>query len=156
MGGVKKQTHRRKKKPQSLTSKRTGVLVQSAKTRARKKTLPFNLHRYRKAIARRLAAGKCELSGIPLEHTRRWGPLSPSIHKKIPARGYVYSNILIVAFGLNNALGSWSFGEAEHLMMEASRGTPEVRKKRARKVRNLNRRANKFLAEPGQTDKMKI
>jgi hypothetical protein len=83
------------------------------------------------------------MSGIPFDYSRKWGPYSPSFHQQKPGRGYHYSNLKIIAFGLNMALGSWSVGEAERLMIEgdalAQRGDTEDVGLSQRADRNLSR-----------------
>jgi len=106
----------------SLTGKYCGQCsTKGARNRAKKKGLRFTLTRYRRAIERRLAAGKCELTGLSFEFSKRWGPRSPSIHKVRPERGYTYPNIKLVCFGLNAALGSWGMKEFAKFALEALR-----------------------------------
>jgi hypothetical protein len=86
------------------------ALIYLAKKRAAKRSLPFNLDDKAAQIQKRIDAGTCELTGIPfrLDESRSFD--SPSIDRIVPSRGYIYSNIRIVCYGVNCALGTW--GEA--------------------------------------------
>lgn len=86
---------------------RARVLISSAKRRARKLRLPFDLGLHREDIQRRIDSGFCELSGIPfrLDGGRTFD--SPSVDRIIPKNGYVYSNIRVVCNLMNSALGDW-------------------------------------------------
>jgi hypothetical protein len=110
---------RRAHREQHLTSSRAwkeahrgAVMIMGAKYRAAKQKLAFDLDKYAAKIEKRISAG-CELSGLPFEHEPKCGPFSASIDRKIPSRGYVYSNIRIVCWVLNRAFCNW--GEAPAL-----------------------------------------
>lgn len=91
-------------------------LTSSIKTRCKNKGLPFDLDKYENEINERIEKGICEVSGFPLrlEHGKR-DFNSPSIDRVVPELGYVYSNIRIVAFSVNAALGDW--GEDKFLQV---------------------------------------
>jgi hypothetical protein len=93
---------------------RVRVLIQGVQGRARRKHLPFDLRDHEAELAARLEAGHCELTGLPFAP---YGPRSRDHRAKIwntasfdriePAKGYVYSNIRVICFGMNMALGWW-------------------------------------------------
>lgn len=85
---------------------RAVALVSGARTRARNKSLPFNLDNHIEEIRERLTAGVCELSGVSFTW-KAGGPYSPSFDRKIPKLGYTYSNIRIICWCLNSAFGYW-------------------------------------------------
>ena len=83
------------------------ALIQSAKARAKLKKVPFDLDAYREEIKQRVEKWECELTGMKLDRTGRRSFNSPSIDRIVPARGYIYSNIRIVSYAVNCALGTW-------------------------------------------------
>lgn len=85
-------------------------LVTSAKPRARKKGLPFDLDQHIPEIQARINTGVCELSGLPFTprgKNGKMGPLSASLDRIKPELGYVYSNIRIICWALNIAFCNW-------------------------------------------------
>ncbi len=82
-------------------------LVCSAKARATKRGLMFDLSFHTSAIQARIDSGRCELSGIPFRLTGGRTFDSPSIDRINPAIGYIYTNIRIVCSCMNAALGDW-------------------------------------------------
>ena len=83
-------------------------MVSRIKIRCQKKSLPFDLDEHEEEINARVVARKCELTGLPLrEHhgSQNWD--SPSLDRVTPHLGYLYSNIRVVCFGVNAALGNW-------------------------------------------------
>lgn len=90
-------------------SRRRGkYLTYYAARRARDKGLPFDLDKHIEDINDRVLKGECELTGIHFDLKRngeKWR--SPSIDRVEPDLGYVYSNIRIILWGLNSALGTW-------------------------------------------------
>ena len=88
------------------------ILVKEAIRRARRRGLPCDLRAHAAALIRRVHAGRCELTGLPLNLGRRtvsWD--SPSLDRIVPALGYTMTNVRVVCFAMNAALGSW--GEAQ-------------------------------------------
>jgi hypothetical protein len=84
------------------------LLVMEAGRRARRRNLPFDLHEHIQEVEVRIQAGCCEMTGLPFNfHAAgvQWN--SPSLDRIIPERGYVLSNIRIVLFAMNAALGNW-------------------------------------------------
>jgi hypothetical protein len=86
---------------------RSRRLISGARERATKQGLAFDLWDHAEEIKARIAAGKCELTGITfnLDVARSFD--SPSIDRIIPSKGYVYTNIRIILHGMNCALGNW-------------------------------------------------
>ncbi len=84
------------------------MLVDGAKRRSSKKKMPYDLDAYRDLIEARVQKGLCELTGLPLDfHTKGMQWNSPSIDRIDSSAGYVYTNIRIVCFGMNAAMGNW-------------------------------------------------
>lgn len=57
-------------------------------------------------IAERIARGRCEVTGIPFELSRR-SPWQPSVDRIDSSKGYVPSNIRVVVWIFNAACNSW-------------------------------------------------
>ncbi len=86
-------------------------LIHATRGRAKVAGVPFDLDQYEEELKVRFAAGVCEMSGIPLDVNPTGLTFDAlSIDRIDPEKGYVYSNIRIVCFAMNAALGSW--GEA--------------------------------------------
>lgn len=73
-------------------------LLGTAKYRAKKEGLPFNLTA---EWALATWKGVCEISGIPFVLNKRRSVFSPTIDKIIPNLGYEQSNCRFVLFGVN-------------------------------------------------------
>jgi len=83
-------------------------LLHYAKRRADQKVLPFDLFDHAEEMERRIMAGVCEMTGLPLKMEagkRDWN--SPSIHRMTPKEGYVIGNVRVICFALNAAIGEW-------------------------------------------------
>jgi hypothetical protein len=87
--------------------KRAYSLVLTAKKRALKRKLPFDLDMHRDDIQKRIDAGFCEISGIPFDLKNGRTFASPSIDRIVPSKGYLYSNIRIICDSMNMALSDW-------------------------------------------------
>lgn len=89
------------------------VMIQNAKKRATKACLPYDLDEHIPEIRDRLSAMKCEMTGITLVSGVGIGgsgkrPYNlPSLDRIRPDLGYVYSNVRIICWGMNAALGTW-------------------------------------------------
>lgn len=83
-------------------------------TRSKKLGVPYDLHEHRAELEKRLTKMTCEITGIALAYqkddARLWN--SPSLDRIVPEEGYVYSNVRIVAFGVNTLLGNWGEDDA--------------------------------------------
>ena len=84
-------------------------MVSRIRPKCQKRGIPFNLDRHLPELNERWEKGVCELTGLPLRRhlsgKRTWD--SASLDRIVPADGYLYSNIRIVCFGMNAALGDW-------------------------------------------------
>jgi hypothetical protein len=99
------------------TRARANVLLQAAKTRARKRDQAFTITM--DWVERKLLAGVCEATGVPL--TLDAGtPWSPSLDKIDPEKGYTPENTRIVTWFYNRAKGSSTDGETRRLILEAA------------------------------------
>lgn len=92
-------------------------MVASAKGRAEKAGLAFDLDAHVGDIQQRIDAGFCELTGLPFSREAS-GRLfdAPSIDRIEPSRGYVYSNIRIICLMMNCALGPWGESKLRKVM----------------------------------------
>jgi len=86
---------------------RANELIRLAKIRAEKKGLSFDLDRHVQELTERVDKDICEMTGIPLQrvHPKRFN--SPSLDRADPSKGYLYSNVRVVCYALNCALGTW-------------------------------------------------
>jgi hypothetical protein len=87
--------------------RRASVMVATARTRARKRGLAFDLEKYVPIIQERIDAGACEITGISFDLSPGRKFNSPSIDRIDPHRGYTYDNIRLVLNLVNAALGDW-------------------------------------------------
>lgn len=88
-----------------------------AQRRADSKGWDFDLHEHFDDMVSRIGAWRCELSGIPLkswEDSKRFDSIS--IDRIDAKRGYVYSNIRVIAWGLNAAFSDWGEEQTAKLM----------------------------------------
>jgi len=80
--------------------------------RCQEKGIPFDLDQYEEELNFRIRRGFCELTGLPIAISSgagmQWN--SASLDRIVPSHGYTYSNIRVVCFAMNAALGNW--GEA--------------------------------------------
>lgn len=89
-------------------------LISAARTRAWEMNLDFDLKQHRAELVSRISMRTCELSGMPLKASKgSRSPNSISLDRIDPAKGYVYSNIRVVAWCLNAAFGNWGSEEFE-------------------------------------------
>lgn len=83
-------------------------LIGAARRRAKRLEVPFDLDRYVEELTDRIARG-CELTGVAFDMTakpgRAWN--APSLDRIIPEKGYIPSNIRVVCFAINVAMGNW-------------------------------------------------
>jgi hypothetical protein len=89
---------------------RAYVLRGSAKHRAKKYGVPFDLTL--EWLQVRIEAGRCEVTGLPfnMDSNKRNTPFAPSVDRINSAGGYTEDNCRLVLFAVNAALGDW--GEA--------------------------------------------
>jgi len=83
-------------------------IIRVVKSRSKRLGLPFDLDRHEAKLQRRLDAGVCEITGIPLRTStagRAWN--SASIDRIVPSKGYLYSNVRVVCLLMNVAMSDW-------------------------------------------------
>ena len=88
-------------------------MMQHAKKRAAKFGLPYDLDEHEEEIKARIAPMVCELTGLPMVFSvgvgnpgeRYWN--TPTLDRIEPANGYAYSNVRIICWALNCAMGHW-------------------------------------------------
>lgn len=106
-----KDIHNKRRLDQRYASPRSRAfgMLSSAKSRAKKKFLDFNLTKL--WVIQKLEAGCCELSGIPFDFTRseksNFNPLSPSIDRIDNSKGYTFDNCRVILTALNVALSEY-------------------------------------------------
>jgi hypothetical protein len=83
------------------------VVIADIRRRAQKKNIAFDLDQHQTELESRLNKLTCEISGAWLTRETPNGPYSPSIDRRDPSKGYVYSNVRVICFALNTAFGSW-------------------------------------------------
>ncbi len=90
-------------------TKRAQSLIAHARTRARRKSLPFDLDDLAATqdIERRVNLGRCELTGLPFDFTPGRTFASPSLDRRNPVLGYTWANVRVVCHGINVAMGDW-------------------------------------------------
>jgi hypothetical protein len=89
------------------------MTLRHALKRAKAFDVPYDLDLHIPELEKRLSAMKCEMTGIALRPSmgggirgqRVWN--TPSLDRIIPAKGYVYSNVRIVCWAMNCAMGTW-------------------------------------------------
>lgn len=105
---------------------RLGRLLSAAKARASQKGVPFNLPS--KWLADRLAAGKCEVTGLPFDMVTvgsRPDSFAPSIDRKDSSLGYTEDNCQLVIWLYNAAKSTGSIADIV-LMARALSGVLSV------------------------------
>ena len=121
--------HLAKRGAKRLLEKRGMALVASARTRACKRRIEFNLDQHIDSIQQRIDIGLCELSGIPFDLSPGRTFASPSLDRINPDKGYVYTNIRVICHAMNVALGDWG-EDALRQVMSQWLVTPSSRKSR--------------------------
>ena len=106
--------------------KRHLCLISTARTRANKFSVAFDLDRHVDEVKRRLATGCCELSGVTLDLSPGRTAFSPSLDRIVASRGYTLTNIRIICFGLNAALGDWGEVALEKIVRAWLAGKPDA------------------------------
>lgn len=96
---------------------RGAMLAKEAARRAARKGIPCDLLSHIAEIESRVQNQVCELSGVRLNFhcsTPSWD--SPSLHRTVPHLGYVYTNMMVVCFGMNATIGSWGEDAARNFV----------------------------------------
>jgi len=81
--------------------------IKSAKRRALRFNVPFDLDQHLDELRERLAVGKCEITGILLSFEGGRTFDSPSLDRIVPELGYVYTNVRWVCDIINTAMGRY-------------------------------------------------
>lgn len=84
-------------------------MLKAAKARAKKAKVPFDL-----TEDDILVPTYCPVFGCKLERalgSRGAGPLSPSLDRIIPSRGYVVGNVVVISYRANRAKSDLTVGE---------------------------------------------
>lgn len=99
-------------------TKQTGQMVASARRRAKKKNLPFDInHDYIRSIV----PSHCPIFGMPLEWSTQRGngnialPNSPSLDRIDPSKGYIKGNIWIISHRANQIKSDASHDELKRV-----------------------------------------
>lgn len=86
------------------------TLLRSAKARAKRKGLPFNI-----TVEDIVIPTHCPLLGIPLASGRKTTPNSPSLDRMIPRLGYVKGNVWVISHRANAIKHNATLEELEAL-----------------------------------------
>jgi hypothetical protein len=81
-------------------------MLKEAKSRARKRGLPFNLTR--KWLSNAIDDGVCQATGLPFVFNVPRHPFMPTLDQVRPSGGYVFGNVRVVAFVYNLAKNSFT------------------------------------------------
>ena len=128
--------------------RRAMQLIRRARERAKKKRMAFELDFYEPELQRRIDAGFCEVTGLPLnlDGGRTWD--SPSIDRIDTKQGYLYRNIRIVCHGINTAMNDWG----EQCVVQMALAILSQRKKRSNDLsRRIAERLRQQLDGRGST-----
>lgn len=100
-----------------IEKNRAAYLISSVKRRCQKKGIPFDLDLHEKELSARISLMRCEITGFPLraKHGKQYYN-SPSIDRIDPLKGYLYSNVRIVCFAINAAMGQWGLEKLETII----------------------------------------
>jgi hypothetical protein len=123
-------------------------LVRHAEHRANRKEISFDLWDHLPALQARIDAGKCEVTGLPLnlKGGRTWD--SPSLDRIDPQSGYVYSNVRVVCHGVNSAMGDWG----EQKLVEMAKAILDMRRQKSNAFsRALGERLKARIQDRGST-----
>jgi hypothetical protein len=93
------------------SAQRAYKLIMAAKSRAKKRSLPFDLFEHVDHYQQLIDAGTCQITGLPFSQ-EPGSPFAPSLDRIVPKDGYVRSNVRVIVFALNMGLGKW--GEAPY------------------------------------------
>lgn len=86
------------------------VAIQRAAQSSKRRGLAFDLNLHLQEMKSRINAMRCEMTGLELRYTTPVGPMTPSIDRIDPKKGYTYDNIRIVCLAMNVAMNNWGEG----------------------------------------------
>ena len=104
------------------------TLLLHARKRAARFGWAYDLDDHLPEIQKRVAAMKCEMTGVDLVNGSGCGGPGKryfntiSLDRKDPAKGYVYSNIRIVCWAMNCAMGTWGEDVLKMVVQEWMKG----------------------------------
>jgi hypothetical protein len=113
---VKSTRIRRKKFGQE--HRRLYRLLVAAHSRALRQGVPFDLDAHTFELEERLKRNQCEMTGMAWDFETPLAFNTPSLYAVDPALGFVYSNIRIICWGVNCALGTWGMEVLKSAMWE--------------------------------------
>jgi hypothetical protein len=100
--------YQRKWRSRNRPARFLSAAQQRAKRKGRSCTLTLRW------VERKLAAGKCEFTGLPFNmNASRNAAFSPSIHRIDNAKGYSASNCVMILNALNIGIGAWGLETAK-------------------------------------------
>lgn len=119
---------RRRKHQRSRASARLSLLIAGAKHRSKKMGFAFDLDGHREELEERMSEGLCEMTGIAfdMDGVKTWN--SPSLHRRVPDKGYTADNVAFVLWSVNAACGNWG----EDVLAEVSSAFLERRTNRVK------------------------
>lgn len=82
-------------------------MIANARGRARAEGWDFDLDDYKDELKARVQPLVCEISGVALVAGSSRGPYSPSFDRIDSSKGYVYSNVRVIAWALNRLFADW-------------------------------------------------
>lgn len=96
--------------------RRAMTLIASARVRAKKRGLAFDLDQHVEDIQARIDRGRCEVTGYPFNLSGGRTFDSPSLDRINPAEGYTHGNVRIVLHMVNAAMGDWGVAKLREVM----------------------------------------
>ena len=82
-------------------------LLIAAAARAARQRMPFDLYNFELELELKLKAGTCEYSGEPFDFYVPLSARAPSLYLIDPAKGFIYTNVRVICWAMNCALGTW-------------------------------------------------
>jgi hypothetical protein len=130
-------------------------IYHNAKNRSKQKHLAFDLDI--NWIKKRMEMGVCEITGIPFKtNSNATCAFSPSIDRKIPAKGYTKENCQMIVFGLNALKNSGSYSDAlliaeKFIEKQRSRRKYKYENRQSKDLRHL--RKKRFIGSKSRNEK---
>ena len=107
-----------RKRRSNPVKKRAYRMVVAAHSRALRQGVPCDLHNFLPELEQRLSGGVCEMIGMKWDFDTPLAFNTPSLYAVDPALGFVYSNIKVICWGMNVALGTWGPEVLKSAMLE--------------------------------------
>lgn len=96
--------------------RRALTLIASARTRAKKRGLAFDLDQHVEDLQARIDRGRCEVTGYPFNLSGGRTFDSPSLDRINAAEGYTHGNVRVVLHMVNAAMGDWGAEKLREVM----------------------------------------